>query len=175
MKTKYRYNFSRKVIYLGLLQIAVAVALGYLIYILFEGDYLSVWFASFVVALFLLLFLSIPQRVVVTSTAVQIGCIMEIREIKISNITSIRRINPRALRWVVPLFAGWNLFGYYGTYLNLRSFERVRLYASEWRYFVEIVDIYDDRYIISCRQGEALVRDVEQRRGLLNKSKRATK
>lgn len=167
MKSLYHFKYSRKVMLLGALQIIVAIIAGCLIYITYEGDYLAVWFTSFVVALLLLFMLSIPRSIRLTPTTVEVRCIMEIRVIKIANITSLRRVNPHILKWCIPLVGGYNLFGYYGTYFDLRRAERVQMYATEWRHFVEIIDIYDDRYYISCCEGEALIKEIERLRSEL--------
>ncbi len=158
---EYKFRFSSQVIYIGILYIAVVALLGYLLYVLYEGDYISVWFTSFMVAYIWLLTLSIPRRIVVTPEKVSIRCILEIRDIKISDIVKVRKVNPVNLRWVIPLFAGWKFFGYYGTYFDLHRAEKLRFYATEWRYFVEIVDIYDDRYYISCRDRDSLVKSIQ--------------
>jgi len=36
----------------------------------------------------------------------------------------------------------------------------VRLYASEWRNFVEITDIYEDRLYVSCADADRLVAEL---------------
>ena len=36
----------------------------------------------------------------------------------------------------------------------------MRLYASEWRNFVEIVDIYEDRLYVSCADADRLVAEL---------------
>ena len=48
-------------------------------------------------------------------------------------------------------------FGYYGYYFDLKTFEKVVVYASEWKNLVEIVDIYEQRYYVSCTQADELV------------------
>lgn len=55
------------------------------------------------------------------------------------------------------LFGGCGFFGYYGHYLDLKDFDRVRIYASEWRNFVEITDIYEERLYVSCADADRLV------------------
>ena len=39
----------------------------------------------------------------------------------------------------------------------LKTFEKVVVYASEWKNLVEIVDIYEQRYYVSCTQADELV------------------
>ncbi|MFI3282227.1 MAG: PH domain-containing protein [Rikenellaceae bacterium] len=162
--TTYKFNFSRRVIYLTLLHIVVSVLFAYLLYIFYEGGYLSAWFASFVVALICLLTLSIPRRVVVSQSQVKIICILELTEIDIADIVKVRKVNPRNLKWIIPLFGGYGFFGYYGLFFDLRRAERIKMYATEWQYLVEIVDIYEDRYYISCRDREKFVKDIQHRR-----------
>ena len=79
------------------------------------------------------------------------------REIPRMEIASVQRVDPRQMRWVVPLFGGYGFFGYYGYYFDLKTFEKVVVYASEWKNLVEIVDIYEQRYYVSCTQADELV------------------
>lgn len=163
----YKFHFSHRVIYFGLLQIVVASGVGYMLYTLYEGGYLSTWFAMFVVALICLLTLSIPRKVVVTPTHLNIICILELTEIKIADIVKIRKVNPRNLKWVFPVFGAYGFFGFYGLYFDFRRAERFKMYATEWRNLIEIIDIYEDRYYISCRNSDALVKEVQRRRNQL--------
>ena len=39
----------------------------------------------------------------------------------------------------------------------MKTFEKVVVYASEWKNLVEIVDIYEQRYYVSCTQADELV------------------
>ena len=59
-------------------------------------------------------------------------------------------------------FGGYGFFGFYGHYFDLKNLERVKIYASEWRNFVEITDIYENRIYVSCTQGEELVNDLRE-------------
>ena len=58
------------------------------------------------------------------------------------------------------VFGGCGFFGYYGHFIDLRRLDRVRLYASEWRNFVEITDIYEDRLYVSCADADRLVAEL---------------
>ncbi len=134
---------------------------GTLIWLLYVGGYFSAWFISVVAALVGLMVLSIPRRIVVDKNAVSIVCVLEIVELPIAEIASVRLIEPTESRWIVPLFASRGFFGYYGYYLDLSSLDRVHFYATEWQNLVEIVDIYDDRYYVSCREHEQLIAQIE--------------
>ena len=144
MEKTYKYRFSRRAIYWTLVYLVVFVLLGWLLYHLYEGGYLSAWFTSFIVALIALMSLSIPRRIVVTDEKVEVRCLLDITEIRRDEIASVRRVDPRRMKWFFPVFGGCGFFGYYGHFLDLRRFERVKLYASEWKNFVEITDIYED-------------------------------
>lgn len=157
MQTVYKYHFGRRTIYWTLIHLVVFVLLGWLLYHLYEGGYLSAWFTSFVVALVALMSLSIPRRIVVTDEKVEIRCLLDITEIRREEIASVRRVEKRRMRWFLPVFGSCGFFGYYGHFIDLRRFDRVRLYASEWKNFVEITDIYEERLYVSCTEADKLV------------------
>jgi hypothetical protein len=52
--------------------------------------------------------------------------------------------------------------GYYGKFFDLKEFDVVTIYASEWNNFVEITDIYDTRTYISCREADEFIKTVMQ-------------
>lgn len=134
--------------------------LGWLLYHLYEGGYLSAWFTSFIVALIALMALSIPRKIVVMDDRVEIRCLLDITEIRRNEIASVRRVENRRMKWFLPIFGGYGFFGYYGHFLDLRRLDRVRIYASEWRNFVEITDIYEDRLYVSCTEADRLVAEL---------------
>ena len=160
MEKIYKYRFSRRTIYWTLIYLVVFGLLGGLLYHLYEGGYLSAWFTSFIVALIALMSLSIPRYIMVTDEKVEVRCLLDITEIKRGEIASVRRVDPKRMKWFFPLFGGCGFFGYYGHFLDLRRFERVRLYASEWKNFVEITDIYEERLYVSCSDADCLIAEL---------------
>lgn len=160
MESSYKYRFDRQTLYWTLVYLIVFVLLGILLYRLYEGGYLSAWFTSFIVALVALMSLSIPRRIVVSDEKVEVRCLLDLTEIPRSEIASVRRVDTSRMKWFLPIFGGCGFFGYYGHFLDLRRFERVRLYASEWRNFVEIVDIYEERLYVSCVDADRLVAEL---------------
>ena len=88
MEKTYKYRFSRRAIYWTLVYLVVFVLLGWLLYHLYEGGYLSAWFTSFIVALIALMSLSIPRRIVVTDEKVEVRCLLDITEIRRDEIAS---------------------------------------------------------------------------------------
>lgn len=157
MQSTYKYRFDHSTIYWTLIYIIVFVLLGGLLYHLYEGGYLSAWFTSFIVALIALMALSIPRRIVLSPEKVSIRCLLDITEIRTADIASVRRVEKSEMRGLLPLFGACGFFGYYGHFLDLRRFERIRIYASEWRNFVEIADVYEERYYVSCREADEFV------------------
>lgn len=160
MEHIYTYRFSRSMYYRAAAFIGVFILLGWLLYHLYAGGFISAWFTSCVVALIALMALSIPRRIVVTEEKVEVRCLLDITEVHREEIASVRRVDNRRMKWFIPLFGGYGFFGYYGHYLDLRRFERVKLYASEWRNFVEITDIYEERLFVSCAEADRLVEEL---------------
>ena len=161
MITIYKYRFDRRTLYWTLVHLVVYTLMGVVLYYLYEGGYFSAWFTSFIVAMVALMALSIPRKIVVTEDAIQIRCLLDITEIQRTEIKAVRKItDPRHMKWMIPLFGGCGFFGYYGHFFDLRRFERVKIYASVWRNFVEIKDQYDERVIVSCPDPERLIAEL---------------
>ena len=133
-------------------------------YTLYTGGFFSAWFVSFVLALMALMILSIPRRIVLLDNKVEIQCIFDITEIDIAEIAQIEKVDKEKLRWTMLLFGSSGFFGYYGKYFDFKELEFVTIYASEWNNFVEIVDIYDSRTYVSCRDAEALIASINEQR-----------
>ena len=160
IQSTYKYRFDRRTIYWSLFHLGVFVLLGVLLYVLYEGGYLSAWFTSFVGALIALMALSIPRKIVVTEQTLQVRCLLDITEIRRDEIASVRRVDARQMKGVIPIFGGYGFFGYYGHFIDLRRLDRVRIYASKWSDFVEITDIYEDRLYVSCDEADRLVAEL---------------
>ncbi len=160
MDKVYKYRFSRRTIYWTIVYFAVFVLLILLLYFLYEGGYLSAWFTSFVVALVALMSLSIPRNLVVTDRTVEVRCLLDITEIRRDEIASVRRVDNKRMKWFFPLFGGYGFFGFYGHFLDLHRFDRVRIYATEWKNFIEITNIYEERLYVSCDDADSLVAEL---------------
>ena len=106
--------------------------------------------------------LSVPRRVVLLAATLEIQCISDITEINIREIASVRKVEKRDMRWIILLFGASGFFGYYGKFFDLKEFDTVTIYASEWNNFVEITDIYDARTYISCREADEFIEAVMQ-------------
>ena len=104
MQSTYKYRFDHSTIYWTLIYIIVFVLLGGLLYHLYEGGYLSAWFTSFIVALVALMSLSIPRKIVVSDETVEVRCLLDITEIRRDEIASVRRVDPKRMKWFLPIF-----------------------------------------------------------------------
>jgi hypothetical protein len=60
--------------------------------------------------------------------------------------------------------ASFGLFGYYGYYLNLRTLDWVRVYASQWSNLVMIVDNCEQHYLVSTDDPDCLIAAIERAR-----------
>ena len=157
MKNNFNFNIDKRTKILTALTIILFLGGAVLLFFLYTGGFLSAWFTSLVLAITALMILSVPRKVVVLDNTLEIQCISDISEIEIAEIASVKVVSKREMRWIIPLFAATGFFGYYGKFLNIREFDIVSIYASEWNNFVEITDIYDSRTYISCREADSLI------------------
>ena len=95
MKRVFKYRFSRRTLYLSAFYILVLALIGLGLHSLYIGGYLSAWFVSLVVALFALMSLSIPRKIVVKKATVEILCLLDMTEIP-----------PRGSGWRSPPYNG---------------------------------------------------------------------
>lgn len=158
---EYRYKTDHKTRYLTAIHLFVFVAIAAALCILVDGSYILAWFISIVIAVIALMALSIPRRIILSDEGVEICCISDYTHIPYKEIASIRKVSADDMKFVMPIFAASGFFGYYGSFIDFKSWDFVKIYASKWKNFVEITDIYEDKYYISCDKGEELIRRVE--------------
>lgn len=103
-----------------------------------SGSYLPAWISILFASIIFIIILSIPRSVVVTSSNIEIHCIMELTVIARDEIHSITPTNRKALRYCIPYYGAWGIFGYYGYYLNLRNFKTLKLFATQRKNLIEI-------------------------------------
>ena len=176
MKRNFNFNIDRRTKILTALTITLFLGGAVGLYFLYTGGFLSAWFTSLVLAITALMILSVPRQVVVLDNTLEIQCISDISEIEIADIASVRVVSKRDMRWVVPMFAAMGFFGYYGKFFDIKEFDIVSIYASEWNNFVEITDIYDSRTYISCREADELIAAIaEAQRAIARKIEQDTK
>lgn len=162
MIRSFKYHIDRKTIIKTVLVLLLFIAGAVLLYVLYTGGAFSAWFVSAIMAIVALMVLSVPRRVVLLDDTLEIQCISDITEINIREIASVRKVEKRDMRWIILLFGASGFFGYYGKFFDLKEFDTVTIYASEWNNFVEITDIYDARTYISCREADEFIEAVMQ-------------
>ncbi len=165
MKFKYRLDKRCRIItwsVSGGLILVIA-----LLWLFSPGGYLPAWFSSITVAFMALSALSIPRNIRTTSDAVEIGCLVEITHIPYNHVKSVRRVERAELKPLIPIFASPGFFGYFGYWLDLRNRDFIKVYATSWQGLVVIEDIYEQRYLVSCNDPEALRREIENASMLL--------
>ena len=162
MKSSFSYHFNRRTITITILSLLLCAIGATLLYILYKGGFFSAWFVSFVMAIAALMILSIPRRIVLLENKLEIQCVFDITEMDMLEIARIRKVSNRRLKWTMLLFGSSGFCGYYGKFFDLKEFEVVTIYASEWDNFVEITDIYDSRIYVSCREADELIAAVRQ-------------
>ena len=164
MKRNFDFHIDKRTKIFTALTIIIFLGGAVLLYFLYTGGFLSAWFTSLVLAITALMVLSVPRKVVVLDSTLEIQCISDISEIEIADIESVKVVSKREMRWTLPIFASMGFFGYYGKFIDLKEFDLVSIYASEWNNFVEITDIYDSRTYVSCRDAEALIASINEQR-----------
>jgi hypothetical protein len=73
----------------------------------------------------------------------------------------IRPIDNKQLKWTLPLAGSFGFGGYFGYYFNLKNGSIFKMYARQWGDFVMITDVYEDVYVINCKDSENLINFVE--------------
>lgn len=157
MTTEYKYKTSYTTKYRTFAHFVLFAGIAGALFLIYEGGYILAWFISLMVAIIALATLSIPRRLRLSDEGVEICCISDYTHIAHEEIASVRVVSPKEMTYFVPIFASVGFFGYFGLYLNLRKLDFVKMYASKWSDFIEITDIYDDKYYISCDKCDEVV------------------
>jgi hypothetical protein len=132
------------------------VLTGGLLWWLSPGEYLPVWFSGIAVAALALAMLSVPRSIRVSSDALEIRCVVEITHIPYHHIRSVRRTTHAELNPLIPAFASPGFFGWFGYWLDVHSWDFIKVYASSWQGLVVIEDHYEQRYVVSADDPDAL-------------------
>lgn len=142
--------------------VVIAIVITYF-FVSSGGSYFPAWLTIVGGAIALLSALSIPRYVILSPQSVEIHCVMELVQIKLTEIERIKLLSPSDMKWCLPFLGIWGIFGYYGYYLNLRKMRTFRLYARKWTNFVLIEDRNDNRFIFSVENPTELIAELEKR------------
>lgn len=141
------------------------LAIQYFLHFHSGASYFPAWVLILIIAIFLLVALSIPRYTLVTHTAIEIHCLVELTIIPIGEIREVKQVSPREMGWTypVPLLGMWGIFGYYGYYYSYRYLKVFRLYALSWKNFIMIRDKSGKVYIISCNNPKDFLADINSK------------
>lgn len=174
MAKRFKHNRNKRTTILTAIWSAIIVTIVAAILVFVEGGYLHAWLLSILVGILALYILSIPRRTSVDENNLEIQCVVELTRIDIRDIRSIRKVQAKESKYLFPVIGSYGFFGYYGYFLNPKGWDMVKVYAGEWDNLVEIVDIYEQTYIISSRQADELIESVMQVK-LMHAGKKAAK
>lgn len=166
---KYRLFDRRSVLITGAVALAVAAAVVWIWLRSGEGGYMTAWVVSFLAAVLALYVLSVPRRIEIGEMAIEIRCVVELTKISFADLSSVRRVEREEMRSMIPLLGSFGFFGYYGYYLDLKKWETVKLYCGRWENFIEIKDIYEQRYIVNAGRPDELVASVKEAAAAYNR------
>ncbi len=159
MKTRFKYDRDKQcrrltAVWIGIIAVAVVI-----IALLGGSGYMQAWLYSVLVAVTALYALSIPRYVSVDRDNLEIHCVVEMTRIDIRDVALVRKVDMEARRGRLWLVLGsYGFFGYFGYYFDWRNWEMVKVYATERAHFVEIEDIYEQKYLVSYKLIEAVMR-----------------
>jgi Mn2+/Fe2+ NRAMP family transporter len=162
MEQKFKYKSDKRARRLTIASIIVIIAALIAILLLVGDSYLRAWLIATFAAVVLLYVLSIPRYLKVTDEAVEIHCIVELTKIAIADISSVTKVERGKDGRLLLLLGSYGFFGYYGYYLNLRHWETVKVYATELHNLIEIEDIYEQKYLVSCNKPDRFIEMVMQ-------------
>lgn len=166
MENRYDYRLDKRSRRITTVYIVIFLIVAALLLYRFmdSGTYIPAWFLSIAFAVMALYVLSIPRFIRVTDAAFEIHCLVELTKLHLNDIKSVRRIDDSSMKHSIPLLASYGFCGYYGYYFNISEWEMIKVYASKWSDFVEIEDIYEQKYIVSCDDADGLIAQILERK-----------
>lgn len=157
METSFKYKYYKGVIIRTVVFLLIMLSSIYLYFRLSGNTYIAAWILGVVVALTIFVTLSIPRHLRVTDKMLEIRCLLEMTRISMEDIVSVNKIEKRDLKWVIPIVASCGFCGHFGIYLDLRSWNTLKVYATSWQDLVVIEDIYEDLYVVNCQRADEFV------------------
>ncbi len=158
---EYRYNFkmNKNSRHQTATWTMFFVTLIVLLYVFNRGSfYVPVWFLMLALCLLFLFVMSIPKYIKVSDQCIDIHCFVELTRIPISNIAEIKTIDKKLIKKSLPIAGSYGFGGYFGYYLNLKNWTMFRMYARQWGDdFVMITDVYEDVFVINCKDAENFI------------------
>lgn len=163
MKDSFKYTHNKKVIRGTVIFLLLLLVTVYVYYRLSGNIYLAAWVLGVAGALTLFATMSIPRKINVSASMLEIQCLIELTQIPLEDVASISTIDRREFKWAVPLVASCGFFGYFGYYLDLRKWNTFKVYVTSWENLVVIQDVNEDLYVVNCPQRDELIALVTDR------------
>lgn len=164
IQKRYKYKFDKRSKYISWSIIAAVLVGGGVLFGLTIGSFISAWYVSVIVAAVALCCLSIPRYVEIKDGALYIQCTVEIRQILLKEIHTVRDAGAYSVKKYFPVLADHGFWGYVGYYFDTQTWDIVRVYATDLSHLVEIEDIYEQRYLISVENPAQFAADVMEAR-----------
>lgn len=122
-----------------------------------EGAYyFAAWVIAICTALIALCALSIPTRIILNDTTLELRCLVDTTYIPLESIADVEFVGKDGLKGKVPLVGSYGFMGYLGRYFDLRTGHTHRLYATN-RAKAVAIHTSKRRYLVSCNAPELLV------------------
>ena len=157
MEKRYLYKRDTKSKVITVITIIIILAVLGLIILIGLGSYFSAWVLTFIISIISIYILSIPRYIDVRDDCVEIHSVLELTIINIEDVTRVRTLENKKMRGCFPIWGSFGFFGYYGYYIAPRKMELIKIYAGSWSNFVEIMDLYGQKYVVSCSNPQELV------------------
>lgn len=157
METRFKYKLDRRSRRITWCIAIVVILLFTGFHFLWGADYLPAWIIGFIICVIALYILSIPRFISVSDDALEVHCVIELTRIHIEDVEIVKHIDRHYFNKLIPLIGSYGFGGYYGYYFNFNEWNICKVYAAERKNLVLIEDIYEDLYIVSCSDPDALV------------------
>lgn len=167
MKLTFRYGGldAKGVIITSLVVVAVGGAVAWLFATSAGAYYLAAWVSAVCLALVALCGLSIPTRIILSDTTLELRCLVDTTYIALESIADVEFVGADGFKKKVPTVGSCGFMGYLGRYVDVRTGRIHRLYASNRKKGVAI-HTSKRRYLISCNNPELLVTALNEARKL---------
>ncbi|MCC8036054.1 MAG: PH domain-containing protein [Rikenellaceae bacterium] len=165
MEIRFGYKRDKRCKRLTAVYLLLLSAILSVIIFMVDFGYMEAWLLTVLGAVLALYILSIPRYVKVDDEFLEIHCIVEMTRIDLRDIVAIRRAEPGEYsNRLICTLGSYGFFGYFGYYLDLKEWDFIKVYATQRRNLVLIEDIYEQKYIVSCREADRLIATAVQAR-----------
>ncbi len=157
MKVTFRYGgFDGRVWCVSLLSLLVTGGACAWLFLTAGGAYyIAAWVTMVVVAIMALCLLSVPRRIILSEKELELRCLVESIYIPLDKIVDVAEVERGAFGWKIPLVGVAGFWGYYGRWLDVKSWRIHRVCATRRSGCVAIHTTHH-RYLVSCNSPQLL-------------------